>query len=706
MTVLTRLRPDKAPAAGPADPYAAFLSYCHADEKTADWVHRRLERFKVPSELIGQDRGEGIIPRRLRPVFRDRHELAAARDLGAEIEQALAGSRVLIVLCSPAAATSRWVNSEIERYHRLRPAGPVLAAIVAGEPYAADLPGRESEECFPPALKVQYDNSGRPTARRAEPIAADLREGKDGPRIGFLKIVAGMLGVGLDELVKRDSARRQRRMALITSASIAGMALTSGLALFAFEKRDEARDQRREAEGLVGFMLGDLRDKLEPIGRLDALDAVGSRAFSYFERQDKSELSDKALAQRSAALSLMGEIADTRGDLDGALARYREATAGTAEMIRRQADDPQRLFDHAQNVFWIGDIARRRGQMDRAEAGFRAYNSLADRMVGLEPGNPKWRMEVEYARENLGIVLMSQRRFYEANQQFGAAVRKMDSMAATDSGNREYRKELGNLLGWLADSLKSIGHLDDAIAIRLRQVSYLERLVSNGNTDVAFEERLIPAHQSLGLLFTSRGDTAHGLEHYRMALDEANRLLAVESGNTVWRDSAASVRLALASNLLTLGRRNDAAQEVVTACGVATALRARDRRVARWSKLQTTCIAMRSRVAFATGDLQHAAVLAGLTVTAARSERSDDPVADHYRVSAANRWLGDVLRRGGNREGARAAWSEGLAELPPNRVETPWEMNERAELLRRLGRRDEARPIAAQLSAIGYRNLN
>ena len=56
-------------------------------------------------------------------------------------------------------------------------------------------------------------------------------------------------------------------------------------------------------------MLGDLRDKLEPIGRLDALDAVGARALAYFEKQDKTDLSDEALAQRSKALTLMGEIA-------------------------------------------------------------------------------------------------------------------------------------------------------------------------------------------------------------------------------------------------------------------------------------------------------------------------------------------------------------------------------------------------------------
>ena len=62
----------------------------------------------------------------------------------------------------------------------------------------------------------------------------------------------------------------------------------------------------------------------------------------------------------------MGEIANTRGDLDGALGRYREALASTAEQLRRDPDNPQRLFDHAQNVFWVGYIAWQRGQTEQA----------------------------------------------------------------------------------------------------------------------------------------------------------------------------------------------------------------------------------------------------------------------------------------------------------------------------------------------------
>src|SRR3954451_9697276 len=92
--------------------YFAFLSYSHKDKELADWLHRELERFRVPRALAGRLTENGIVPRRLTPIFRDEHDLAAAGDLGGEIKGALAVSQYLIVLCSPTAAVSRWTNAE------------------------------------------------------------------------------------------------------------------------------------------------------------------------------------------------------------------------------------------------------------------------------------------------------------------------------------------------------------------------------------------------------------------------------------------------------------------------------------------------------------------------------------------------------------------------------------------------------------------
>ena len=95
--------------------------------------------------------------------------------------------------------------------------------------------------------------------------------------------------------------------------------------------------------------------------------------------------------------------------------------------------------------------------------------------------------------------------------------------------------------------------------------------------------------------------------------------------------------------------------------------------------------------------------LAEQAVASASTERSADPIKDRYSVAAEQRLLGDVRHSTGDDVGARAAWAEGLAMLPTSGVERPWEMNERAELLRRLARADEARPLVERLATIGYR---
>ena len=190
-----------------------------------------------------------------------------------------------------------------------------------------------------------------------------------------------------------------------------------------------------------------------------------------------------------------------------------------------------------------------------------------------------------------------------------------------------------------------------------------------------------------------------------MALAQAARLIAVEPDNSLWSDMAASVRLGLAGSLLALGHSEEAANEASAGCAAAAALRARDGNVARWRTLQTTCLEIRSRLALADGAATQALTLANEALKAAQAERSGDKIMDRYRIAEAYRLLGDVQQKAGNRQGALAAWSTGAGQLPGGVAERPWEMNERAELLRRLGRPAEAAPLDSKLASIGYRSV-
>ncbi len=480
------------------------------------------------------------------------------------------------------------------------------------------------------------------------------------------------------------------------------MAVTSTLAVTAFEARNAAREQRREAEGLVAFMLGDLKDKLEPIGRLDALDGVGSRVLAYYQKQGTSELSDAALSQRSKALSLMAQVADARGDVEGSLKLYREAMAGTAKSVRRNPEDPQAIFDHAQNVFYIGEIAHSRGDLKAAETSLREYQRLAGQMVRLQPDSLKFRMEGQYAATNLGVVLSDQRRFDEAAAQFRTALVTMQAIATADPTNREYRQGVAESFAWLGDAERAAGRYGEAIAARQRGIDLLTALL-NQTGDVQFRQRLIPARRTLGLLYAERGQRNLGIEQERTAIAEADRLATVERNNTQWLEYGFRARVDLAKMLLLDGQRVEAAQQTASACDTVHGLLQRDSTKPEWRKGLLSCLVLRARLAQMGGANDQALSFAQQALAVTRAIHTSDKFADASRLARAFRIIGDMERARGNADRALSAWESGLAAIPAGVPELPDEMAEHAALLQRLGRSAEAQPLTARLNSMGYR---
>jgi hypothetical protein len=97
--------------------------------------------------------------------------------------------------------------------------------------------------------------------------------------------------------------------------------------------------------------------------------------------------------------------------------------------------------------------------------------------------------------------------------------------------------------------------------------------------------------------------------------------------------------------------------------------------------------------------------LAERAVTAGRNLNSGDAISDSYSLASYQRLLGDAQARAGNRAAATSAWQSGLAGLPNNSAERPWELNERFQLLRRVGRARDAQPLATKLAALHYRGI-
>ncbi|MFI4974063.1 MAG: TIR domain-containing protein [Caulobacterales bacterium] len=539
--------------------YWAFLSYSHEDLRWAKWLHRALEGYAVPRRLVGRATPAGPAPRRLRPIFRDRDELGAGANLGERLVTALNASAYLIVICSPSAARSTWVEEEIRRFKSVHGEDRVLAVIVAGKPFASDLPEEADQECFPKSLRVWLDEDELIGERRVEPAAADLRPGKDGRRGALLKLLSGMLHIDLDEIVQRDAQRRHQQLLALTTASFVGTAAMGALALVAVNARNEAVAQRAQAEGLIEFMIGDLRKTLEPAGRLDALDAIGNRALGYYAAQQNHGLDATSLGRRARVLQVLGLVRQERGDLPGAMRFYEESSKSTAELLLRRPNDPQRIFDHAQAVGYIGEIAQERGDDGVALQEFREYLGLADRLVALDPRNRDWWAEVDEASTNVGVVLLQQGRNDEAAANFERALSISKDLARRAPGNRDRQWDLSQILAWTADAEASRGRLDAALDDRTAEGAIYARLLAKMPGDTASAVALAASRTAMAKIRMLTGATSDAIVDLRAASGEMDRLMAASPDNTVYRANATPTFLLLGQALLQTGQLDAAA---------------------------------------------------------------------------------------------------------------------------------------------------
>ncbi len=441
--------------------YKAFISYAHRDAAWARKIQRQLEDFRAPAS------NGPTHP--LRPVFLDRTELASSPRLSDSIEKALRGSEALIVVCSPAAAQSKWVNDEILYFRRLGREA-VFPVIVAGEPESDDI----AAACFPPALRYELGADGELTTQRSEPLAADARSGKDG-RDAVLKLISGLLGVPFDTLKLRQQKRRVRQVLAFAGTAAAMVVLTSYLAIAAVIARQDAERNRQQAEDLVSYMLGDLRERLEPVGRLDVLDGVGEKALEYFAGLSAAEQTPDSMLTRATALRQIGEVRVAQGLTEEALEAFDEALAMLQQSPGGQ--ESVRLFEVGQINYWIADAYFRELELESAQTHIEKYLQISRELVSMEPGNPDFQLELLYAESNLGTLALRAGDVAAAREYFNNALAMARRLSAANPGE-DSDLELADTISWFGAIETSEGNLNAAVRWYEEELELRRRLLA------------------------------------------------------------------------------------------------------------------------------------------------------------------------------------------------------------------------------------
>jgi tetratricopeptide (TPR) repeat protein len=495
--------------------YKAFVSYSHQDQAWGRWVQRALENYRVPRHLVGKQGAFGIVPPRLSPVFRDREDLSSAADLSGSIKHEMEQAETLVVICSPACAQSRWVNEEIRYFRSLGRGDRIHGLIVEGEPDSTD----PEVNCFPSAMIVDREGN------TIEPLAADARKWADGKLLAKLKLIAGILGIRLDDLRRRDMQRRHRLWMISSFGALTVAIVTSVLAIMAVTARHAAENRREHAEELVGYMVGDLRKKLATVGRLDILDSMGGQVTQYLETLDPGEVTDESLNQQAKVWRQLGEVSKDQGKLDEALESFTKSRNVLAELYRRQPDNTDRVFELGQAEFWVGYVSFDMGDMIEAERAFTNYLNISNELLKLEPGNPEWTMEVSYAIGNMGW-LEKYRQGSEPDKileymQSSLEFNRKAVMLAPD--REDFRVALTNAHADLADAYLKVCNLGEAVLNRQRNVELAAGFYEENPADSNLKEDLAYAQSGLANVQRLVGMVDQALVNYgksRQLLDD------------------------------------------------------------------------------------------------------------------------------------------------------------------------------------------
>lgn len=182
--------------------YAAFISYSRKDETEAKRLHKKIEAFKIPENLVLKSKVL-LSGKKIQPVFRDRDELATSHNLTDTLLKSLDASEYLIVICSPNSAKSKWVDAEVKHFLENGDRDKIIYLVIDGNPMASLHSQNLSKEAFTPSTLIDFEEFG-------EPLWADLRPESDGRNLAWAKVIAGLIGSSVDVVLQRQKQIQKR----------------------------------------------------------------------------------------------------------------------------------------------------------------------------------------------------------------------------------------------------------------------------------------------------------------------------------------------------------------------------------------------------------------------------------------------------------------------------------------------------------------
>ncbi len=433
----------------------------------------------------------------------------------------------------------------------------LLARVVDGPPDSLERlePGLPHDLAAIVARAMARDPARRyPTARE---LAEDLRRFQTGQLVGAHRYSRW-------ELTRRWLRRHRTPVAVAAVAVVLLAALAAVSVSRIVREQAETTARRRDAEDLMRFMLGSLRDKLEPLNKVELLDGVAQKAVAYYDRKGE-DLTETDRASQAAALRTLGDVLSAQGQADRALLKYRAAIEIGTALAARRPDDDRGLRELARAHWKLGRFLDLQGDAEQAFAEHRAARDIGLRLVARAPADKDNLRELSNAHTYVGEALLKRGAARDALVEYRAALDIDTKLEAGEPDEIDRQRSLAISHDHVGDALLVVKDTESALAEYRTALAIRRNHAATDPSNASYQQALAFSHHNVGQVLERQGDLAGALVELREFSRISENLAAADPANVDRQRHRLAGHGMLGDLLLELGDRSGAVAELRTA---------------------------------------------------------------------------------------------------------------------------------------------
>jgi tetratricopeptide (TPR) repeat protein/energy-coupling factor transporter ATP-binding protein EcfA2 len=289
------------------------------------------------------------------------------------------------------------------------------------------------------------------------------------------------------EAIARENANKEKtsRNAAEERAKIA-----ESRRLVAQASEKKANDARDQADALINFMLYDLRDKLQPIGRLDALEDIPKKVKGYLERSPEELVNASRQEQKAAILSNLGDVLLEQGKLPEALDSYQQSSEIFKHLAEQDKSNAGWQRDLSLSYEKIGDVLRARGELRDALDLYQRSLEIFKRLAEQDKSNAGWQRDLSVSYNNVGDVLVAQGKLPEGLDAYQQSLRIRQILAEQDKSNAGWQRDLSLSYNKIGGVMVAQGTLPQALEAYPQSITIHQILAERGKTNAGGQREL------------------------------------------------------------------------------------------------------------------------------------------------------------------------------------------------------------------------